>query len=256
MEPQNNPEPKRDYVLPASILIAALLVSLSLVYNAGKKPDAGSSAENPSPSLAGNVAGAVPQSPENNVRPVSSADHVFGDPNASVKIIEFSDLECPFCKRFHYTMKQVVEAYKGKVAWVYRHSPIDQLHPKARKEAEASECAAELGGNTKFWAYIDRLFELTPSNNGLDPALLPKIATDVGLDGAKFTACVASGKYATKISSDLADAENSGGGGTPYSIVIAPNGKKTVISGALPFASTDPRLPAVTQYIDPAVKSL
>ncbi|MEK7465666.1 MAG: thioredoxin domain-containing protein [Patescibacteria group bacterium] len=251
MEPQNIIPPKRDYLLSASILISALLVSVSLVYNAGKKaPESGNAP------LTGSVADTIARAPEENIKPVSAADHIFGDPNAPVKIVEFSDLECPFCKQFHYTMKQVVEKYAGKVAWVYRHSPIDQLHPKARKEAEASECAAELGGNTKFWAYVDRLMELTPSNNGLDLALLPKIATDVGLDSAKFNACLSSGKYAEKVASDLADAENSGGGGTPYSIVIAPNGKKTVISGALPFSSTDPRLPAVTQYIDPAVKGL
>lgn len=107
-----------------------------------------------------------------NVRKVDDSDHLRGDPKASVKVVEFSDLECPFCKRFHLTMQQLMEGYSGKVAWVYRHFPLDSLHPKARKEAEASECAAELGGNDGFWAYIDKLFEITPSNNGLDPNLL------------------------------------------------------------------------------------
>lgn len=247
-------KPKRDFVLPASILIAALLVSVSLVYNAGKQPSEKSGepingVENPINNL-------PTIAPENNIKPVTKDDHIWGNPDAQVKIVEFSDLECPYCKNFHYTLKQVVEKYGGKVAWVYRHSPIDQLHPKARKEAEATECAAELGGNTKFWAYMDRMMELTPSNNGLDLTLLPKIATDVGLDKTKFEACLSSGKYAAKVSADLADAENSGGGGTPYSIVISASGKKTVIPGALPFTSTDPRLPAVTQYIDSAVNEI
>ena len=107
-----------------------------------------------------------------NVRQVTDSDHLRGDPKAKVKVVEFSDLECPFCKRFHVTMQQVIEEYDGKVAWIYRHFPLDSLHSKARKEAEASECAAELGGNDGFWAYIDKLFEITPSNNGLDPNLL------------------------------------------------------------------------------------
>lgn len=251
---ESTQEPKRDYMLPASIMIAALLISVSLVYNAGKQPsDKTGEPVNP----VGNVDNNQPVNAlENNVKPVTSADHIWGNPDAPVKIVEFSDLECPFCKRFHYTLKEVVEKYDGKVAWVYRHSPIDGLHPKARKEAEATECAAELGGNTKFWAYMDRLMELTPANNGLDPALLPKIATDVGLDKAKFEACLSSGKYAAKVAEHLADAENSGGGGTPYSIVISPSGKKTVIPGALPLTSSDPRVPPVTQYIDPAVNEI
>jgi len=101
--------------------------------------------------------------------------------NAPVKIVEFSDTECPFCKRFHTTMQQVVKDSNGQVAWVYRHFPLDQLHSKARKEAEATECAAELGGNEKFWAYLNRLMEVTPANDGLDLAELPVIAAYVGL---------------------------------------------------------------------------
>lgn len=116
------------------------------------------------------------------VRAVSNEDHVLGDRNAPVKLIEFSDLECPFCKRFHPTAKQVVTEYAGKVALVYRHFPLDSLHAKARKEAEATECANEQGGNDKFWAYMDRLFDVTPSNDGLDLAELPKIAAFVGLE--------------------------------------------------------------------------
>src|SRR3546814_20902810 len=78
-----------------------------------------------------------------------SYPHVLCIPDASGKGIEFSDFESPFCKGFHRTMGQVMEEYgqDGKVAWVYRHFPIDSIHSKARKEAQASECAAELGGN-------------------------------------------------------------------------------------------------------------
>src|SRR3989344_1332658 len=116
-----------------------------------------------------------------NMKPVSDSDHILGDKNAPVKIVEFSDTECPFCKRFHVTMQQVVKDSNGQTAWVYRHFPLDQLHSKARKEAEATECVAELGGNEKFWAYLNRIMEVTPSNNGLDPAELLNTAAYVGL---------------------------------------------------------------------------
>ena len=136
-------------------------------------------------------------------------------------------------------MKQVIGEYgkNGKVAWVYRHFPLDQLHSKARKEAEATECAAELGGNDKFWSYLDRLMEVTPANNGLDPAELPKIASYVGLDAVKFNECLTSGKYAQKIEEHVQNAVATGGQGTPWSIVIGKNGKKYPLSGAQPYES-------------------
>src|SRR5437868_3213524 len=87
------------------------------------------------------------------IREVTSDDHILGNPNAPVVIVEYSDTECPFCKQFHTTLRRVMTEYgkDGKVAWVYRHFPIDSLHSKARKEAEALECANELGGSVKFW---------------------------------------------------------------------------------------------------------
>ncbi|MBE0618991.1 MAG: thioredoxin domain-containing protein, partial [Burkholderiales bacterium] len=82
------------------------------------------------------------------LRPVSKGrDHIRGDTAAPVTLVEYSDFECPFCKRFHATAKRLVDESKGQVKWVYRHFPLDELHPgKARKEAVASECAAEIGG--------------------------------------------------------------------------------------------------------------
>lgn len=100
------------------------------------------------------------------------SDYILGDKNAEVIIYEYSDTECPFCKRFHATMHEIMSANQGKVAWVYRHFPLDSIHPKTRKEAEAVLCAGELGGNTAFWKYLDTIFEITPANNGLDPDLL------------------------------------------------------------------------------------
>lgn len=230
---------KRDFVLPASILIAAVLISGAVVYNAGKKN--GGTVDELSARLAPEETG----NSAANVAPIRKDDHVFGNPNAPVKVIEFSDLECPFCKRFHGVMQQVVADSKGEIAWVYRHFPLDALHSKARKEAEATECAAELGGalgseasNKAFWKYVDGIFAVTPSNNGLALDLLPKIAEDGGLNRNAFEACLASGKYAEKVAKDLEDATNAGGRGTPYSIVLGKNGKIVTIPGALPYEQT------------------
>jgi len=167
--------------------------------------------------------------------PITSEDHIRGNPNAPVIIVEYSDTECPFCKSFHPTMQRVMEEYGDKVAWVYRHFPLDQIHSKADTEAEATECAAELGGNAAFWKYLDRLFEVTPSNNNLDPAELPKIAQYVGLDVQEFNTCLASGKYAQHVENETQNAVATGGNGTPWSIVVAANGKKYPLSGAQPY---------------------
>ena len=187
------------------------------------------------------------------VKPVDAQDHILGNPGAPVKVIKFSDFECPFCKGFQLTIKQLMDEYgrDGKVAWVYRHFPIDELHSKARKEAQASECANELGGNKAFWAYADGLFAVTPSNNRLDLALLPRIAEEVGLDRTKFETCLQGdargGKYADHIEANVQDATASGGTGTPYTVVIGPKGQAFPINGALPYAD-------VKSTIDAALK--
>ncbi|MES3031897.1 MAG: thioredoxin domain-containing protein [Patescibacteria group bacterium] len=113
------------------------------------------------------------QTPMNKeIRPVSVDDHILGTLDAKIIIVEYSDLECPFCKVFHNTMHQVVEKSNGDVAWVYRHYPIPQLHAKAFHEAEATECAWEQKGNEGFWKYMDKLFEITTSNDSLDASRL------------------------------------------------------------------------------------
>ena len=94
---------------------------------------------------------------------------------------------------------------------------------------------------------MDRLFEVTPSNDGLDPAELPKIAQYVGLDVGKFSTCLNSGKYAEHIREDIQDAGATGGSGTPWSIVVAKSGKKYPLSGAQPYD-------AVKQLIEIALK--
>jgi protein-disulfide isomerase len=173
------------------------------------------------------------------MRPVSKDEHIRGNPAAPVTLIEYSDFECPFCKRFHLTAKKVVDESNGQVKWVYRHFPLDELHPlKARKEAAASECAAELGGNDAFWKFADRFYELTPSNNRTDiDRVLPQIAREIGLDAEKFASCLASGRHDQRVDEDLQNAYDTGGRGTPWSIIVSKSGKMYPLSGAQPYAA-------------------
>jgi len=225
-EQEKTVKSKTDYLLPISIIIAALLISGSWIYSAGLK----------NTDFVASVSG-VKTADKTALSEDFSQDYVRGNVDALVKIVEFSDMECPFCKKFHQTMLQVMEEYEktNKVAWIYRHFPIEQLHSKAKKSAEASECAAELGGNNAFWAYMDKYFEITPSNNQIDLAELPKIAESIGLNKTQFENCLNSGKYSEKIEAQIQDAENSGARGTPYSIVIDKNNKKYPINGAYPY---------------------
>lgn len=166
---------------------------------------------------------------------VTQDDYIKGNRDAKVSIVEFSDTECPFCKRFHPTMQRIIDEYDGQVNWVYRHFPLTSIHPKAPKEAEAVECAGELGGNEVFWAYLDRLFEITPANNGLEVSQLPEIAEYVGLDRSRFEQCLNSGKYTKKVSEQAQQAQAAGGRGTPYSVIVVDGEPVAPISGALPY---------------------
>ncbi|MFA6257325.1 MAG: thioredoxin domain-containing protein [Candidatus Paceibacterota bacterium] len=102
------------------------------------------------------------------ITPVSIDDHIVGDlNNAKLVIVEYSDLECPFCQRFHGVMKQIVAESDGSIAWVYRHFPLVQIHQNAFNAAMASECAVAQKGNDAFWKYADRAFEVGVANNPL-----------------------------------------------------------------------------------------
>jgi protein-disulfide isomerase len=219
--------------IPIAIVVAGALIAASVYMTSGRNV----------PSVAGDgQARQEQQAGAGNierVRPVDASDHILGNPDAPVKIVEYSDTECPFCKRFHQTLQQVMDEYgkKGQVALVYRHFPLDQLHSKARTEAGALECANELGGNTAFWAYLDRLFEVTPSNDNLDLAELPRIAAYIGLDAGVFNACVERNAYTGRIEKDVQNAIETGGNGTPWSIVVSESGKKYSLNGAQSYAA-------------------
>ncbi|MDO8715903.1 MAG: DsbA family protein [Dehalococcoidales bacterium] len=173
--------------------------------------------------------------PTGKVPEVTDRDHIRGNKNAQVMLIEYSDMECPFCKQFHPTMKQVLATYGDKVAWVYRHYPL-AFHANAQKEAEAAECVAEQGGNDKFWQFVDTIFDRTTSNGtGFALDKLAPLAAEVGVDQTKFQSCLDSGKYTKAVGDQLAGGQAAGVNGTPGTFVIAKDGSSQLIPGALPF---------------------
>lgn len=151
---------------------------------------------------------------------------VLGSPAAPITIVEFSDFQCPFCKRASATIKEVMAKYAGKVRLAYRDFPLREIHSDAESAAEAARCAGEQG---KFWEYHDLLFE---SQGKLDAASLDGYAQSLKLDGKKFQACLASGKFKAQIEQDLHDGARAGVDGTPGFFV---NG--VFLNGAVPLSS-------------------
>ncbi len=219
---------------PMAVIVAGVIIAIAIfasnskvsntkVANVGNQPQQQAVAPQPT----GDVT---------KVRPVDpNTDHIKGDKNAKVFLIEYSDFECPFCKRFHPTTQQVLDHYKGKVALVYRHYPLN-FHANAEKEAEATECANEQGGNDAFWKYADKIFERTTSNGtGFALDKLVPLAKEIGLDGVKFKTCLDSGKYAQHVQDDETNGQAAGVTGTPGNIIWTQNGKPQLVEGAVPF---------------------
>lgn len=171
------------------------------------------------------------------VPPPAQDDHLYGNPDAPVTLIEYSDFECPFCKRFHDTAKRLVDASDGQVNWVYRHFPLGFHNPGAQKQAEATECAAELGGNEAFWTFADTIFARTTSNGkGFPIDNLTPLAAEIGLDQARFQECLDSERFADKVNQQMDAGKRAGVSGTPGNILYhKPSGRVAAIYGAQPL---------------------
>lgn len=232
---------KSQYALPITIVVAGLLIA-GAVFLVGKSsvPTGG---------------GTEPQ------KTVARAydpkiDHIVGNPNAPVKVVEYADLECPFCKTFETTMHQVMDYYgqSGKVAWIFRNFPLTQIHSKAPTEAAAAECAAAQGGDVAFYKYIDKVYEITPGENGLDLGQLPVIAKDLGLNVDTFNACMQNGTYAKKVQDSYNEAIALGAQGTPFILVMVGNDAVT-LQGAQPYDSMRAAIDAVLASLPPSTSS-
>lgn len=151
----------------------------------------------------------------------------FGPKDAPITIVEFSDFECPFCKRWHDQVYQpLLKAYPGKIRIVYRNLPLTQIHPQAMNAAEASLCAGE---QDAYWEYHGKLFE---NSDALNDDLYAMLASDLGLDVTAFETCMSEHKYQSEIEADMQFAVNLGVQSTPTFFI---NGLAVV--GAQPLST-------------------
>ncbi len=165
---------------------------------------------------------------------VTDQDHIRGNKNAKVMLIEYSDYECPFCGRFHPTMTQVMEEYGDDVAWVYRHYPLP-FHPQAQPAAEASECVAKLGGDNAFWAYSDALYEFNAKAGTITEDDIYSAVSSAGISQDAVRDCVDSGEFTQLVKDQMNAGSTAGVNGTPGTILVTKDGDYELISGALPF---------------------
>ncbi len=225
-------------LLISSFFLGSLSTKVRLLEKGGLTVDTQAQANNQAPEAA------QPPAITKGVALVDD-DPVLGDKNAPVTIIEFSDYECPFCKRhFDQTLPQLVEKYvdTGKVKIVFRDFPLSFHDPMATKEAVAANCAREQGGDKKYFEFHHEIFQRTTSNgNGLDDAKIKTIASDLSLNVAKFSTCLSNKAMEDEVKKDIVDGTAAGASGTPTFVI----GKTTetgevngdLLVGAQPFAA-------------------
>ena len=134
-------------------------------------------------------------------------DHIRGDNNSEITIIEYSDFQCPFCREFHQSLKNLVR--ERDVRWVYRHFPLETIHPMANRAAQASECASE---QDRFWDYADLLFE---TQNPFGEAEFLNLANSASLNLDQFSQCLSSNKHESFILQQIDEGNRLKISGTP-----------------------------------------
>ncbi|MFC5480634.1 DsbA family protein [Massilia suwonensis] len=140
---------------------------------------------------------------------IEENDHLRGPRDAEVTLVEYGDFQCPYCARAHAALDQLMHQHQGRVALVYRHLPLSDLHPFAARAAEAAEAA---GAQGKFWEMHDALFE----NQAMaSEDALPGIAASLGLDAQRFVRELDEGKHRAGVAAHAEQARAHGASGTP-----------------------------------------
>lgn len=161
--------------------------------------------------------------------PETAEGHVYGEETAKIALIEFTDYDCPFCKRFHHTPKNIVDNSQGNVKWIFKHFPLDSIHPQARAQAIAAECVSEIKGNRAFWAFTDSL--MSAKNGG---SKVSKFAADLGIDPQQLSDCINNGDKEQVVLADSEEGMKLGVNGTPATVIMnTESGKAVMLSGAV-----------------------
>ena len=148
-----------------------------------------------------------------------------GPSDASVTVVEFSDFQCPYCKKVQPALNDLVEQYQGKVRWVFKDLPLEEVHPEAKRAAQAARCAGDQG---KFWEYRAVLFEKELFTDDM----YREVARELELETDRLMECIASGKNRELVEKDRQEARMLGLDGTPAILV---NG--ILLTGARPIQS-------------------
>ncbi len=227
-QPLTTPSNPGPYLIPSAIIVAGVLIALAVIYANSQSPAgpaAGSAGEGESAAEERAVSGDL----------VDGAPFL-GNPAAPVTMVEFSDFQCPFCRRMYIqTLPQIKEKYvkTGKVKFAYRDFPLSSIHDMAQKYAEAARCAND---QDKFWQMHDKIFdeqELRGAGTiqGIKVADIKQWARDIGLNQAQFDECLDSEKYAGAVQKDFDAGQALGVSGTPATFI---NGR--LVQGAVPFS--------------------
>lgn len=162
---------------------------------------------------------------------VSDGHLLYGDPAARIVLQEYADIECPYCRRMHSGIKQVVDHSQGVIAWEFKHFPLSNHNPAAAVEAQAIECIRESYGNRVAWVAIEKLMAETKGNGkGLEN--IATLAQSFGLNGALINTCLASDNHKNTINRDYAEGRNAGISATPaLNIIDKQTGRHYLVKG-------------------------
>jgi protein-disulfide isomerase len=171
---------------------------------------------------------------------VTSADRIDGNTESTkVYLIEYSDLECPYCKDLHGKIDQVKADFGSDVSHVFRHLPIESLHASAPMQAEAAECIAQQSGNPGFFKFISQIFAGSKSNGkSYTEASIQALAAQQGFDASKLKACMDTNQTTELVNSSIKQARDIGITGTPtWFLVRVSDGKTKQAVGTRDYAS-------------------
>jgi len=248
---------KKNTTLITAIIVASILISGSMIFM-GTKIQGSSAVDTDNSDLSATnrqgIEDYIQEKQEEATKPqvvqgdYTDDDPVLGNDDAPITIVEWSDYQCPFCRRFYNdTLPELKAKYidTGKAKLVYRDFPLS-FHKDATPAAAAAECAREQKGDEIYFAYHDLIFEgqneLGQGTVNIPEESLKQYAGELGLNTDEFNECLASYKYAAEIQKDFTAGQSAGVNGTPAFLI---NGQ--MVAGAQPFSSFEQVIEALLQ---------
>lgn len=222
-------------VIIMAFLVGILWQKVSGLESGGSSSRSTGTAAQPAGQPAAPSNGKLTDSEAERLAPVSDSDFVRGSRDAEVFIVEYSDLECPFCQQFHATAQQAVDEFDGQVAWVYRHFPLTTIHPRAQEAAIAAECVNQIAGGDAFWSFTDAVF--ASQQSALSD--LAGTAEKIGVNKGQFESCLSDGSLASNVDEDYDSGITAGVTGTPGNFIVNSSGEVWAIPGAVPFSTLE-----------------